>query len=214
MNNPLLIAEEYKFLTKSIKTFREDIITAKAFSLVVLSPITLYSLSNLFDHLNYSGLIWGGFLFFSFITSCILVVLINAIFMEGDLELVLSKKRFYHSRFSPEEQKKLALLLEEPFNEILKKEESVIRNRLIERLGKLEHTLYKKEYLQSLKDTIEQNPENEIYLPTLKKLVKNYNFNLEHSNRKYKDINKELSKANISMFSTKKEPPMKILEQE
>ena len=143
MNNPLLIAEEYKFLTKSIKTFREDIITAKAFSLVVLSPITLYSLSNLFDHLNYSGLIWGGFLFFSFITSCILVVLINAIFMEGDLELVLSKKRFYHSRFSPEEQKKLALLLEEPFNEILKKEESVIRNRLIERLGKLEHTLYK-----------------------------------------------------------------------
>lgn len=214
MSNTLQIAEEYTFLTKSIKTFREDIITAKTFSLIVLSPIALYSLSNLFDNLNYTGLIWGVFLVFSFIAFCTLLVLLNAIFIEGDLQLVLNKKRFYHSRFSPEEKKKLALLLEEPFNEILKKEESFIRNRLIERLDKLEYTLYKKEYLQSLKDTIEENPENEIYLPILKKLVKNYNFNLEHSNRKYKDINKELSKANISTFSTKKEPPMKILEQE
>lgn len=214
MNNPLQIAEEYKFLTKSIKVFREDIITAKAFSLVVLSPIALYSLANLFDNLNYSGLVWGSLLFLSFMAFCVPLVLLNAVFMDGDTDLVLNKKRFYHSRFSPEEQKKLALLFEEPFNEILKKEKSVIRNRLIERLGELEYTLYKQEYLQSLKDTFEQNPENEIYLPTLKKLVKNYNFNLEHHNRRYQEINQELSKANITTFEKRQKPPLKIVEQE
>jgi hypothetical protein len=85
---------------------------------------------------------------------------------------------------------------------------------LIDRLGELEHTLYTREYIQSLKDAISKKPENGIYLTTLEELVKNYNYNLEHSKRKYKEINKELSKANISTFSTKKESPMKILEQE
>lgn len=214
MNNPLLIAEEYKFLKKSIETFREDIITAKAFSLVFLSPIALYSLSNLFDNLNYSGLIWGGFLFFSFITSCILVVLINAIFMEGDLELVLNKKRFYHSRFSPEEQQKLALLFEKPFNDIIKDDNSVIRHALIERFEILEKTLYTKEYIQSLKDAISENPEHERYLPTLKELAQNYNNRLKEKNDKFDAVNNELFKANITIFNDKKEEPLRILEQE
>ncbi len=138
----------------------------------------------------------------------------NEIFMKGDTEVTTSALKYYQKRFTPEEQEKLSQLFGKSFEDLIKDNHADIKNRLIEQLGELENTLYTRDYLQSLKDAIAENSENDAYLPTLKKLVKNYNFNLEHHNRKYNEINQELSKANITTFEKKQKSPLKIVEQE
>lgn len=214
MSKTIETVKDYQFLDKAINVFRENIITAKTFTLIVLAPIFFYQTASFLESVEYSPIIWGPLFFLAFISSFVLIMMGNEIFMEGNTELTTSPLKYYQKRFTPEEQKKLSQLFGKNFNELIKDSHSDIRNTLIDRLGELENTLYNQEYLQSLKDAIAENSENDIYLPTLKKLVKNYNFNLEHHNRKYKEINQELSKANITAFENKREPALTIVEQE
>ena len=214
MNKTIETIKDYQFLDKAIKVFREDVITAKTFALIILAPIFFYQTASFFENMEYSPFIWGPLFFLTFISSFVLIMMGNEIFMEGDTELTTSALKYYQNRFTPEEQEKLSQLFGKNFDELIKDSHSDIRNTLIDRLEELENTLYSQEYLQSLKNIIEENPEHEAYLPTLKKLVKNYNFNLEHHNRKYNEINQELSKANITTFDKKQNPPLKIVEQE
>ena len=214
MNNTIKIVKNYEFLDKAINVFQEDVITAKTFTLIVLAPIFFYSLARFFDSMGYSNIIWGGLLFLGFISFCVFIVMFNEVFMEGDTEITTSKTKFYRKRFALEEQEKLSRLFGKTFDDLIEDNHSEIRDTLIEQLGELENTLYTREFLQSLKDAITENPENDVYLSTLKKLVKNYNFNLEHHNRRYQEINQELSKANITTFEKRQKPPLKIVEQE
>jgi hypothetical protein len=203
MTKPIKIA--------TIDVFRKRAINIQLFVFLFSLPF-FFSISAYYSFSN-SDFVFGISASLFLLSTFVFFVILNDSLSE-ELHLTISASRFYLNQFSDEEQKILSKIYCKPFIEILKHNKKKIRRTLIDRLGELEHTLYTREYIQSLKDAISKKPENGIYLTTLEELVKNYNYNLEHSKRKYKEINKELSKANISTFSTKKESPMKILEQE
>ena len=214
MKNTIELAQEYEFLNKSINTFKQKIITAQSLVLIYTVPFLLMKLGSDLKQEEYHAILWGSLLFLVLGTAIAGIGIMGEI-LSDERTVTLNKKRFYFKKFSAKEREKLESIFQEPFENILKNKQPIdLKNALIEHLETLEKTLYTKEYIQSLKDAISENPEHDQYLPTLKKLAQNYNNNLKENNDKFDAVNNELFKANITIFNDKKEELLKIIEQE
>lgn len=214
MKNTIELAQEYEFLNKSINTFKQKIITAQSLVLIYTVPFLLIKLGSDLKQEEYHAILWGSLLFLVLGTAIAGIGIMGEI-LSDERTVTLNKKRFYFKKFSAKEREKLESIFQEPFENILKNKQPIdLKNALIERFETLEKTLYTKEYIQSLKDAISENPEHEQYLPTLKKLAQNHNNNLKENNDKFDAINNELLKANVTIFNGKKEEPLRILEQD
>ena len=214
MNNTIELVKEYEFLNKSINTFKQKIITAQSLVLIYTVPFLLMKLGSDLKQEEYHAILWGSLLFLVFGMAIAGIGIMGEI-LSDERTVTLNKKRFYYKKFSAEEREKLEAIFQESFENILTNKQKFDLNKtLIERFETLEKTLYTKEYIQSLKDTISENSEHEQYLPTLKELAQNYNNSLKEKNDKFDAVNNELLKANVTIFNGKKEEPLRILEQD
>ncbi len=214
MNKTIELAKDYEFLNKSINTFKQKIITAQSLVLIYTVPFLFLKLGSYLKQEEHHAIFWGPLLFLVLGTAIAGICIMGEI-LSDERTVTLNKKRFYFKKFSVEEREKLESIFQESFENILTNKQKFDLNKtLIERFEILEKTLYTKEYIQSLKDAISENPEHEQYLPTLKELAHNYNNSLKENNDKFDAVNNELFKANITIFNDKKEKPLKIIEQE
>ncbi len=214
MKNIIESVKEHQFLNRAINAFEKKVITLTSFAIIYTSPFLFLMLGRYFYQSQYHGIFWGSALLLAMLFVCACIV-ITAEYLSDDRIIIMNKARFYQKHFTPEEQKILAHIFEQPFDKLIKENTLDIRAHIIDRLNELEKTLLTREYIQSLKDTISDNPEHESYLPALKELTLKYNQNLQQSNDKFEEINNELSKAKVTTFNDKKQESfLKIVEQE
>lgn len=214
MNNTIELAKEYEVLNKSINIFKQKIITIQFFVLIYTLPFLFLKLGSDLRQEEYHSILWGPLLFLAFGIVVAGIGIIGEM-LSDERTITLNKKRFYSKKFSSEEREKLESIFQESFENILKNIQKFdINKTLVERLEILEKTLCTKEYIQSLKDAISENPKYEQYLPTLKELAQSYNNSLKENNDKFDAVNNELLKANVTIFNGKKEEPLRILEQD
>jgi len=161
MNNTIELAKEYEFLNKSINTFKQKIITAQSLILIYTVPFLFLKLGSDLKQEEHHAILWGALLFLALGTVVVAIGIIGEI-LSDERTVTLNKKRFYSKKFSAEEREKLEAIFQESFENILTNKQKFDLNKtLIERFETLEKTLYTKEYIQSLKDAISENPEHE-----------------------------------------------------
>lgn len=161
MNQTIELAKEYEFLNKSINTFKQKIITAQSLVLIYTVPFLFLKLGSYLKQEEHHAIFWGSLLFLALGTVVVAIGIIGEI-LSDERTVTLNKKRFYSKKFSAEEREKLEAIFQESFENILTNKQKFDLNKtLIERFETLEKTLYTKEYIQSLKDAISENPEHE-----------------------------------------------------
>lgn len=211
MNNTIELAKKRNLLIKSIHGFEKKIISMAQLCSLLIAPFVVYHITKSVD-LTVSESIFITFLTTFIIGSSLLLMLFE---IANDFMTVsLSKIYFYSRYFSHEEQQKLSEIFQMPFKNILKQNKKGIEKKLKKELSDVQDIVHTKEYVQSLKEAIESNPEHEHLFSTLENIVGKYNAKLKKSNDKYSKINNMLSEANVNRFKENHEQPLKIIEQE
>lgn len=211
MNNTIELAKKRNLLIKSIHGFEKKIISMAQLCTLLIAPFVVYYITKNVDLTDSESI------FITFLTSFIIGSTLLLMFFEIANELMtlsLNKTYFYSRYFSHEEQQKLSEIFQIPFKNILKQNKKDIEKKLKKELSDVQDIVHTKEYVQSLKEAIESNPEHEHLFSTLENIVRKYNAQLKKSKEKYSKINNMLSEANVSRFKENHDQPLKIIEQE